>query len=47
MSFSVDIQPYETMKLYGVDSPLGYTITSELPITKFDGKKITTILGAF
>lgn len=47
MSFSINIQPSETYKIYGVDSNSGFTITSRNPILSGEVEKIQSILGAF
>ncbi|MBN9378692.1 MAG: hypothetical protein BGO14_07450 [Chlamydiales bacterium 38-26] len=47
MSFSINIQPSDTCKKYGVDSSSGFTITSKTPILSDELEKIQSILGAF
>jgi hypothetical protein len=46
MSFSVTIQPYETVQVYGVNSTNGFTIESNTKLSS-EVKTITAILGAF
>jgi hypothetical protein len=47
MSFSICIQPCQTIGTYGINSLCGYQINSITPINLEETKKIKDILGSF